>query len=157
MSWAQCNHWCDRQMQQVKKALKCSPLNRKHLPLVHLTGPEKMAFKDSPHNSLVSSCLPPMMCTSSLSLLCPAPPPSSLPLPSDSSEVSLRTTTSFYTGPSARIFSEYILFLVTKRPTCPTSSRAIIYTQKSSHFMGIFSWISGQNQLSGDLSQAQFT
>lgn len=89
--------------------------------------------------------------------LCPAPPPSSLPLPSDSSEVSLRTTTSFYTGPSARIFSEYILFLVTKRPTCPTSSRAIIYTQKSSHFMGIFSWIGGQNQLSGDLSQAQFT
>ena len=86
-------------MQQVKKALKCSPLNRKYLPLVHLTGPEKKAFKDSPHNSLVSSCLPPMMCTSSLSLLCPAPPPSSLPLPSDSSEVSLRTTTSSIQGP----------------------------------------------------------
>lgn len=62
-----------------------------------------------------------------------------------------------YTGPSARIFSEYMLSLVTKSPTCPTSSRAIICTQKSSHFMCIFSWIGGQNQLSGDLSQAQFT
>jgi len=63
--------------------------------------------------------------------------------------VSLRTTTSFYTGPSARIFSEYILFLVTKSPTCPTSSWAIIYTQKSSHFMCIFSWIGGQNSSLG--------
>ena len=124
-------------MQQVKQSLKCPPLNRKYLPLVHLTGPEKMAFKDSPYY-LVSSCLPPMMYTSSLSLLCPAPHSSSLPLPSDSSEVSLRTTSSSYTGSSARVFLEYIIFLFTKSPACPTSSWAI-YTQKSSHFMCIFS------------------
>ena len=123
-----------RQIDAASQAvLEMSSFKQKVSPI----SPEKMAFKDSPYY-LVSSCLPPMMYTSSLSLLCPAPHSSSLPLPSDSSEVSLRTTSSSYTGSSARVFLEYIIFLFTKSPACPTSSWAI-YTQKSSHFMCIFS------------------
>ena len=128
--------------------MKCPPLNLKHLPLVHLAGhdsflvekTEKMAFKGSLHRSLVSPCLPPMMCTSSASLLRPAlsrsallKPPSPFWLFKGVSEELLLST-----GPSARVLSEDYIFLVTASPPCPTSSWVIIYTKKASHFMCTF-------------------